>query len=190
MNRRSSRPSVEAITSTRGSVAVQYGALRCRRCLTRLRDRPWDGGCSSRCSAGAGVPRLSQRTTRPAATAPATAPTGHGRTPFEARRPERSVPTMPRSERHSRIGARAVDHSSPLTTADCSATPRSEPRLTAPPARCQARRTARHPRPPAFAHAPRRSVWWPPADRSCPAAPCSGRHEQSSALRSSSWYPR
>ena len=60
---------------------------------------------------------------------------------------ERSVLTMPQSEHHSQIDARAIDHSSLLTTAHWSPRPRSEPRLTGPPTCGQARRTARHPRP-------------------------------------------
>src|SRR5450755_2304054 len=90
---------------------------------------------------------------------------------------ERSVLTMPRSEHHSQIDARAIDHSSLLTTAHSSPRPRSEPRLTGPPTCCQARRTATHPRPPAVAPAPWRAVWRLPDDRSCQPEPCSGRHE-------------
>ena len=54
---------------------------------------------------------------------------------------------MPRSEQHSRIGAREVEHRSVLTTVHWSASPRSEPRPSGPSARCQARRTASHPQP-------------------------------------------
>ena len=191
-DRRSSRPSVEAITSTRALSPLSSGSLRRRPCRTRLRDRLWDGGLLFALISGRWRPP-SEPNAQPARRRPppATAPNRHrAGPPFEARRPERWVPTMPQSERRSRIGARAVDHSSLLTTAYWSASPRSEPRLTEPSARCQARRTARHPRPRAAAPAPWRAVWWLPGDRSCRAAPCSGRYEQSLAPRSSPWHSR
>ena len=87
----------------------------------------------------------------------------------------------PRWQRHSHIGARAVDHCPRLIAAHRSPRPRSEPRLTEPSARCQARRTARHPQLPEVAPAPRRAAQRFAADRPRRAAPCNERHENSSA---------
>ena len=143
----SSQRRPETTRGPRTRVAVANHETAYRKVAAPRADQPDAGVPGSEVNAT----RLKSTRGRPVGDRLSDGATGHA--PFDACRTERPVLTTPRLEHRSRGGARAADHSSLPTTARWSPRPRSEPQLTGPSARGQARRTARHPLPPAVARA-------------------------------------